>query len=208
VGFFSCSSRKLTVDYTPEAIVRAPEEYNKILTAPTEIKLLDIHINNELPKKINLPSASRKRYVDQETIGKLSKKYSLPLTTDDYIFLYEAGSGWLGVKHRFGGNTKKGVDCSGFTSIIYKEVYGKRLERSSNDILLKNCELIDRENLREGNLVFFRTSRRGASGTATHVGIYLKNGKFIHASVSNGVIISSLSEPYYIRTWITGGRVK
>jgi lipoprotein Spr len=208
VGFFSCSSRKSTVDYTPEPIIRAPEGYNKILTAPTEIKLLDIQINNEFPKKINMPSASRKRYADQEAIGKLSKKYGLRLTPDDDISLYEAGSGWLGVKHQFGGNTKKGVDCSGFTSIIYKEVYGKQLERSSNGILLKNCEPIDRENLREGNLVFFRTSGRGTPGTATHVGIYLKNGKFIHASVSSGVIISNLSEPYYIRTWITGGRVK
>ncbi|MDR3266611.1 MAG: C40 family peptidase, partial [Tannerella sp.] len=165
VSFFSCSSRKSTVDYTPEPIVRTPEGYNKTLTAPEIIQLNDIHLNNEFPKKINLPSASRKRYVDQDVIGKLSKKYGLRLTLDDDISLYEAGNDWLGVKHQFGGNTKKGVDCSGFTSIIYKEVYGKRLERSSNGILIKNCEPIDRENLREGNLVFFRTSRRGASGT-------------------------------------------
>jgi len=145
---------------------------------------------------------------DNKEISKLSKQFGLRLTQADNITLYDACSSWLGVKYRNGGNTKKGVDCSGLASTIYKQVYGLGIERSSANILRKNCAQINRNNLREGDLVFFKTLGGGNPKTPTHVGIYLKNGKFIHASTSKGVIVSSLSEPYYIRTWITGGRVK
>ena len=145
---------------------------------------------------------------NNQTIARLSKQFGVRLTQADNISLYDACSHWLGVKYRSGGNTMKGVDCSGLTTIIYSQVYGKKLERSSANILRKNCGQINRNNLREGDLVFFKTIGSGNSKTPTHVGIYLKNGKFIHASTSKGVIVSSLSEPYYVRTWITGGRVR
>ena len=112
----------------------------------------------------------------------------------------------LGELH-VGGLTKKGVDCSGFVAIVFREVYGKQLARSSADMLKHNCKKVSRVNLKEGDLVFFRTGK-GRKKVPNHVGIYLKNGKFIHTSTSNGVIVSSLSEPYYVRTWLTGGRVK
>ena len=90
---------------------------------------------------------------------------------------------------------------------MFREVYGKQLARSSADMLKHNCKKVSRVNLKEGDLVFFRTGK-GRKKVPNHVGIYLKNGKFIHTSTSNGVIVSSLSEPYYVRTWLTGGRVK
>lgn len=137
----------------------------------------------------------------------LSRLYGLRITPDDNIYLYNAGAHWLGVPHRLGGLTKRGVDCSGFVTIIYREVYGKPLERSARDMLKRNCKRIGRGKLREGDLVFFHTGR-GRKKTPNHVGIYLKNGKFIHTSTSRGVMVSNLSEPYYTRTWICGGRVK
>ena len=74
--------------------------------------------------------------------------------------------------------------------------------------LLRVCgKKVSRSKLQEGDLVFFRTGS-GKKKVPNHVGIYLKNGKFIHTSTSKGVMVSSLSEPYYTRTWITGGRVK
>lgn len=138
----------------------------------------------------------------------LSRLYGVRITPDDNIYLYNEGAKWLGTPHRFGGSTKRGVDCSGFVAILYREIYGKQLARSSADMLKHNCKKVGRDKLKEGDLVFFRTSRRGGRKTPTHVGIYLKNGKFIHTSTSSGVIVSSLSEPYYQRTWIGGGRVK
>ena len=137
----------------------------------------------------------------------LSRLYGVRLTPSDNIFLYNEGARWLGVPHRMGGLTKKGVDCSGFVAIVFREVYGKQLARSSPGMLKHNGKSLCRANLNRVDLVFFRTGK-GRKKVPNHVGIYLKNGKFIHTSTSNGVIVSSLSEPYYVRTWLTGGRVK
>ena len=107
-----------------------------------------------------------------------------------------------------GGLTKRGVDCSAFVAIVFREVYGKQLSRSSADMLKYDCRKVSRAKLQEGDLVFFRTGGRGKKNAPNHVGIYLKNGRFIHTSTSSGVMVSSLSEPYYLRTWLSGGRVK
>ena len=154
-------------------------------------------------KQITPPS----RY-DSQTVARLSKQFGIRLTQADNLKLYQACSGWLGVKYRYGGNTKKGIDCSGLTTIIYRQVYAIDIERNTAHILKKNCVSVTRNNLHEGDLVFFRTGGSANSRTPTHVGIYLKNGKFIHASSSKGVMVSSLSEPYYVRNWFTGGKVK
>lgn len=138
----------------------------------------------------------------------LARLYGVRITPEDNIFLYNEGARWLGVRHKLGGSTKRGVDCSGFVSIVYREVYGKQLSRSSVDMLKHDCKKVSRAKLREGDLVFFKTGRGGKRGVPNHVGIYLKNGRFIHTSTSSGVMVSSLSEPYYTRTWLTGGRVK
>ena len=145
---------------------------------------------------------------DRQTIARLSKQFGLPLTTADNLTLYNACSSWIGVKYRYGGNTKSGVDCSGFVGYIYRQVYGVKLERNSANMLKRNCISIHRNNLREGDLVFFRTTGSKKSRIPNHVGLYLKNGKFIHASSSRGVVVSQLSEAYYVRSWISGGRVK
>lgn len=137
----------------------------------------------------------------------LSRLYGVRLTPDDNIFLYNEGARWIGTPHRMGGSTKRGVDCSGFVAIVFREVYGKRLSRSSADMLKHDCKKIGRAKLQEGDLVFF-SSGKGRKKTPTHVGIYLKNGRFIHTSTSSGVMVSNLSEPYYVRTWLTGGRVR
>lgn len=153
---------------------------------------------------------SKKRVVlpaDFKGPKELSRLYGVRITGDDNIFLYNEGAKWLGTPHRMGGSTKRGVDCSGFVTLVFREVYGIQLARSSADMLKHNCRKVSRAKLQEGDLVFFRTGRE-KKNIPDHVGIYLKNGKFIHTSTSKGVMVSSLSEPYYTRTWVTGGRVK
>ena len=108
---------------------------------------------------------------------------------------------------RYGGSTRKGVDCSGLVNQIYKQVYHRSLERSSSGIATRNCRKIMKSDLSSGDLVFFNTSRKKRKGI-NHVGLFLKNGYFIHASTSRGVIISNLKEDYYRKTWKQGGRVK
>ncbi|MDH6358062.1 NlpC/P60 family protein [Parabacteroides sp. PF5-9] len=139
--------------------------------------------------------------------NELSRLYGIKITPSDNIYLYNEGAKWLGTPHRMGGNTRKGVDCSGFVVIMYQQIYHKKLSRSSADILKKDCKRVSRSRLQEGDLVFFRTGG-GSKKVPNHVGIYLKNGRFIHTSTSKGVMVSSLSEPYFTRAWITGGRVK
>lgn len=151
-------------------------------------------------KKVILPA-------DFKGPAELSRLYGVRLTPKDNIYLYNEGAKWLGTPYRSGGLTKRGVDCSGLVTNVYREVYGKNLSRSSADIPKKNCRKVGRSRLEEGDLVFFRTDG-SRKKTPNHVGIYLKNGRFIHASSSRGVMVSSLSEPYYTRCWITGGRVK
>ena len=78
----------------------------------------------------------------------LARLYGVRITPEDNIFLYnEVLVGW--VRHKLGGSTKRGVDCSGFVSIVYREVYGKQLARSSADMLKYNCKKVSRAKLQE-----------------------------------------------------------
>ncbi len=88
---------------------------------------------------------------------------------------------------------------------IYKSVYQLNLERNSAMMKEKNCREIRRNQLNTGDLVFFATS--GNRKRINHVGIYLKDNKFIHASSSRGVIVSDLDESYYQRTYVCSGQV-
>lgn len=142
-----------------------------------------------------------------ELVNKISGRLGIQLTVNDNIALYEYINQWIGTPYRRGGRSKNGVDCSGFTLNVYENVYEKHLVRSSADILRVNCEKVDKKDLKEGDLVFFWT-RGQRSERPSHVGVYLKDGKFVHSSTSNGVIISSLNEPYYSKRWISGGLVK
>ena len=106
-----------------------------------------------------------------------------------YSFILE----WYGTPYQFGGQTMKGIDCSGFANVLYKDVYKIQLPRSSKDIA-ENIKRKYTDELKEGDLVFFSF---GKSGEVNHVGVYLHNNRFVHASTSKGVIISDLTEPWY-----------
>lgn len=142
-----------------------------------------------------------------ELAESLSRRLGITVTADDNLDLYEFVSEWIGTPHRMGGLTKKGVDCSGFVTNLFHTIYDKDLERSSADMLQVNCEKVNKKDLKEGDLVFFWT-RGQRSQRPSHVGVYLKDGKFAHSSTSRGVIISKLNEPYYAQRWISGGTVR
>ncbi len=135
------------------------------------------------------------------------KKLGVSASSGDNVKLYSECASWVGAKYKYGGTSKSGVDCSGLTYMIYKSVYGKTLTRQSSGMLSDNCTKIKKSQLREGDLVFFRTDGKRSS-TPNHVGIYLKENKFIHSSTSKGVIVSDLSQEYYVTNWIAAGRVK
>lgn len=143
--------------------------------------------------------------LDYRALAKASVRLGMDIELTDNHALYIQAAGWLGSPYRAGGDSKRGTDCSGLASQLYRKVYHHRLLRSTEG-QLKESHKISRRNLREGDLVFF-TSRKSRKKVA-HVGVYLKNGKFIHASTSQGVIISSLNEKYYTQYWLCGGRIR
>ncbi len=143
---------------------------------------------------------------DFKELAKASIRLGMDIGYDDNKKLYIEASKWIGTPYRYGGASRYGVDCSGFTQAIYSEVYGKDLSRTADRQLKNDCRRVKKRNLQEGDLVFFKDSRK--SKDASHVGIYLKDNKFIHASTSRGVIVSDLSESFYDKTWLAGGRAK
>lgn len=114
----------------------------------------------------------------------------------DNIILYEAlmdsYSKWKGTKYKWGGDSKKGIDCSALTRRVYRDVFNKyELPRVSVDQVRKGKK-VKKENLKPGDLVYFRPKNR-----VNHVGVYIGNSLFINASSSRGVIISSLNNSYW-----------
>lgn len=117
--------------------------------------------------------------------------------------LYSFIDSWYGTPYRFGGTTRKGIDCSAFMIEIFNNVYKYRLPRTSRDQYRISDKINNISDLREGDLVFFKIRTKDIS----HVGIYLGDGKFAHASSSKGVVISDLSAKYWSKYYVGGGRV-
>lgn len=134
----------------------------------------------------------------------LQFRYSILLNTEvedlDNITLYRLIDEWWGAPYRIGGLTKNGVDCSAFVQNLMNVVYEEPLPRTAHEQKAL-CKEIGKEELREGDLVFFNTR-----GGVSHVGVYLHNNKFVHASTSGGVTISDLAEPYWQKRFIAAGR--
>lgn len=108
-----------------------------------------------------------------------------------------------GARYRYGGTSRSGFDCSGFTRYIYAK-YGVALPHSSR-AQYSHGKPVSRNELEKGDLVFFRTTRQGIS----HVGIYIGDGKFVHASNrSRGVVVDSLGSAYYSTRYVGARRVK
>jgi len=138
-------------------------------------------------------------------IHEAEDKLGVKIEKKDYVPLYLEVADWLGAPYCYGGTSKKGVDCSGFTCAIYQKAYDQKIPRNSERQYDYSKRKIKKEALKEGDLVFFTV--KNAKSTVSHVGIYLKEGKFAHAS-NRGVIISNLDERYWQQNWVSGGRTK
>ncbi|KPJ95916.1 MAG: hypothetical protein AMJ53_01770 [Gammaproteobacteria bacterium SG8_11] len=108
---------------------------------------------------------------------------------------------WHGVPYKIGGNDKRGIDCSGFVHLTYKKALGVSVPRSTK-LLSQTGKAISRKQLTVGDLVFFKTGF-----AKQHVGIYMGNGQFIHASTSNGVMKSNLKSPYWSKHYWKSNRI-
>lgn len=119
------------------------------------------------------------------------------------LSLYNLIDDWYGVRYRLGGTSKSGIDCSAFVQMVYENVFGIDLVRTAMQQFSMARALPKVEDCKEGDLVFFHMHGKRIS----HVGIYLLNNFFVHASSSQGIMISSLDDSYWQRKFACGGRV-
>jgi lipoprotein Spr len=140
---------------------------------------------------------------EQESLAKdyLSQIMGVAVSATSNMKLFHFVYDWIGTPYRFGGSSRRGIDCSAFTKQLYSDVFNLTIRRSSRDIF-SMVNPVSKDDLKEGDLVFFKIHSRSIS----HVGIYLGNNRFAHAS-SKGVAISSLDDAYYSRYFYKGGRL-
>jgi cell wall-associated NlpC family hydrolase len=149
--------------------------------------------------KTDFPGSSK-----VENAGALQFKYAQLLNTEvEYItniHLFEVIDEWYGTKYCMGGTTKSCIDCSAFVQTVFSNVFEMNIPRTARDQYAAS-QKISSTMLKEGDLLFYNTR-----GGVSHVGIYLQNNKFVHASTSGGVMISDMFEPYYVKHFISAGR--
>jgi cell wall-associated NlpC family hydrolase len=119
--------------------------------------------------------------------------------------LHQVVDSYIGVPYKWGGTTRKGMDCSAFTRATFRETYGIELPRTSKQMYQLGSNIPRQQELRPGDLVFFKNTYSGAG--VSHVGVYLGSGQFAHASSSRGVTITPLSNPYFSKRYAGGRRV-
>lgn len=140
---------------------------------------------------------------ERELRQKYAGKIAASAGDIDNIPLYRFIDEWYGVPYRYGGNGKNGVDCSGFSTKLYAGVYNTPIARTAQQ-QYDACKKVKKKKLKEGDFVFFNEGGR----KITHVGIYLINDYFVHASTGNGVMISNLNDAYWEDHFAGGGKLR
>ena len=158
---------------------------------------------------VGLSSCSSSKNLDKTdyaAISNASRTLGMKISPKDNLKLFLEAASWIGVPYLSGGMSKSGSDCSGVSVGIYKNAFGIQLLHNSQMQLDKNVKKrVRKGDIQQGDLVFF--SPKKSKKKINHVGIYLKDGKFIHASSSKGVRIDALNTPYWKGIWVATGRI-
>lgn len=157
------------------------------------------------PVKKNTHVAKQKTESSKKTEAKTPLQQKLGLSSKEvkHSEFYTFVDNWYGAPYKYGGCKQTGVDCSCFVNLLYEKVYGKKIGRTTSE-MFEVCDKISLEDAAEGDLLFFKIQGNKIS----HVGIYLRNKMFVHASTSKGVIINSLDEAYYKKFFFCAGKLK
>lgn len=182
----------------------APEESEPVAAAP-EQRVTIIHLPpKNKPTKDTEPIKPTGANDDTHNI---CSKYAdlLGISPGDISnsCLYEFIEKWYGANYKLGGTDTDGIDCSAFAQRLYNDIYGIDLTRTAKEQFSSCKRLKHPTEAKEGDLVFFHVHSR----RITHVGIYLANDYFVHASSSQGVVISNLKDQYWRKFFAGCGRV-
>lgn len=155
-------------------------------------------------KQKMLTDSSKARGVEFK--GSLKERYAALLEVSEREIqnekLYKFIDEWMGAPNLPGGMKKNGIDCSGFAILLQKEIFDKNLPRTARQ-MAESVKRKYEDQLEEGDLVFFNFNGQPFN----HVGIYLKNNRFVHVSTSKGVIVSNLKDSWYYKYFSRGGSV-
>lgn len=213
----SCTALKTAFRGTDQQVTNG-----SVLQVNKETKFLEqisvqVETNNPTQEKAKDPDKPKQNLpvqtpvtasgeTETENLSTLQLKYGVLLNTPaeevKNTRMFEFIDEWYGTPYRLGGTTKKGIDCSAFSQYLFVAVYGISLPRTARE-QYKLSSRISRTELKEGDLIFFNTR-----GGVSHVGVYLQNNKFVHASTSGGVMISDIFDEYWVRRFIGVGRLK
>lgn len=180
---------------TPEASYVATQK-----TAPHKQKSALAHENGESV----VVSAAEMIQPTDPLLGKYAAMVNVDTRYIGNPQLYRFIDEWYGTEYKYGGEDNTGIDCSAFSQKLYDEVYNVGLLRTSRQQHRESDHFKHIEDAMQGDLVFFRVRRFRIS----HVGVYLANGYFVHASSSQGVVISNLNDRYWHRRYAGCGRVE
>ena len=166
-----------------------------------------ISVNAVSGQSINKTLAPlNKEIADPDSLGctYYSQLFGFNIASQANLKLFEFVYNWMGTPYRFGGDSRKGIDCSRFVNKVYDYVYNVFLGGASSRDIYKNVVPVGKDELKEGDFVFFKIKK----SYITHIGIYLGNGKFAHSASSKGVSVANLEDPYFKRYFFTGGRIQ
>jgi cell wall-associated NlpC family hydrolase len=158
-------------------------------------------VEEEIKENDKKPDAKEVESIAKGTRDFRKEKNSALAPLDQSKMMREI-SKYMGVPYVLGGSTLDGMDCSGYTSTVYKNSINKPLPRTSSEQSKLGIH-VGLQDLKFGDLIFFNTTGESTS----HVGIYLGDDLFAHASVSLGVTISSLQSSYYAKRYETARRI-
>lgn len=200
----SCSTVKSMLQPKQTAVAQAP------VTQPVEVKPDNKRVGVGGATSVNRQSVFQTKEIGSYSASlelfslqqfKYAIRLDVPVEALQNKSLYNLIDEWWGTPYRLGGSTHNGIDCSAFVQTLMFGVFSMQLPRTARE-QKQQAEWIPTSDLREGDLVFFNTR-----GSVSHVGVYLHNNKFVHASTSGGVMISDLNETYWSRKFLGAGRV-
>ena len=199
----ACSSSN-TERYGKETKQEEPRRNPIRFTSADDSMIVDLNLDLKDPS--DLPTEEPDIEISKVLGTKKSEHYDLPgfdYTTIREQMLMEIIK-YLGTPYKYGGTTKNGIDCSAFTQTLYKDVFKIDLLRSARLQYTQGREISAKDDLQFGDLVFFNTRKRVKPG---HVGLYIGENLFAHASSTKGVTISLLNYDYYSRTYMGARRI-